>query len=192
MEKHPDCCAGVYFLLQLLDTVWLCYILQLSGISSVIQVAPLHCRSTNKPFLFYTILYRSSAESRAFSSHSTWAFMDATNMLFLVCLCILFKWHVLLLSTCTYSLMHVCTHGIAERIHAGSLSIWLQFVQSCVCEAELIHSLISEHVKSLVVDVMHISGNCMMLPQFTNTLAESSRKGVWCFEAKQGRHGPKG
>ena len=35
-------------------------------------------------------------------------------------------------STCTYSLMHVHTHGIAERIHAGSLSIWLQFVQSCV------------------------------------------------------------
>jgi len=42
---------------------------------------------------FYMTLYRSSTESRAFSSHSTWVFMDATNMLFLVCLYILFEWY---------------------------------------------------------------------------------------------------
>ena len=106
-----------------------------------------------------------------------------------ICLCILFEWRVLLSSTYTYSLMHVCTHGIAEKIHAGSLSIWPQFVRSCV-KWEWVDSP-SEHVKSLVI---HISGthHKVTLPQFTNTLAESSRKGVWCFEAKQDRHSPKG
>ena len=90
--------------------------------------------STNKP-LFYMTLYRSSTESRAFSSHSTWAFMDATNMLFLVCLCILFEWRILLLSSIPtlYSLVHVCTHGKSLHACAHSWdmsmhSIWMTHI----------------------------------------------------------------
>jgi len=35
-------------------------------------------------FCSYLESVRSSSENRAFTSHSTWAFMDATNMLFMV------------------------------------------------------------------------------------------------------------
>ena len=70
------------------------------------------CIHQNIRLSFYMTLYRSSTESRAFSSHSTWVFMDATNMLFLVCLPIISMIPTaskFIQSTCVYYLMYVCT-----------------------------------------------------------------------------------